>query len=113
MKGELTVRTVVAIVLVLCCGSGLGACSTNTDLNDEGRHVRLLNGAVPPACTSLGSVDASPYLPSSQPQINLRNNAGSLGANAVIVIRAQRQLLGMRYFGVAYICPETMLPPES
>jgi hypothetical protein len=91
----------------------LASCSSNTELTEDGEQVRLLTGRVPAACTNLGPVDASPYLATAQPQINLRNNAGALGANPVIVVRAVPEVQGVRYYGIAFVCPEFMLPSKQ
>lgn len=105
-------KTAVSVAAAAGCAIWLVACSSTTELTEEGRHVRLLTGRVPDSCTALDEVDANPYLPSSRPEINLRNNAGEIGANAVIVTRAFRFGGGMRYQGIAYECPEILLPEQ-
>jgi len=110
----MTMRAIMAMTILFLAGCG------SVELSREGRAVRVL-ASVPQQCTELGDVTGSKFCTTfnqgdcvTGAKNELRNNAGEMAANAV-VIQTNNQIVSgngsnVTFGGVAYRCPaEAML----
>ena len=106
----------VAFTLVAAC-LGIAAIDCATSVNAYGAKVRLTtNPLVVQDCKFLGEVKGSdPYgsgpalrgVGEENSEVSLRDNAGAMGANVVLLSRTRSNYWGSTSVGEAYFCPAT------